>query len=123
MRRAQQRAGRGGDIALPHQAFADQEGLRCRRRASRARSAGVKMPLSPTDDAVARHHAAPGVRWLSSVVSKVLQVAIVDADQTRTQSQRALELVLVVHFDQHVHAERERGVFELLRRVRRRPPP
>ena len=32
------------------------------------------------------------------------QVAVVDADQPRLQLQRALELIFVVHFDQHVHA-------------------
>jgi len=41
------------------------------------------------------------------------QIAVVDADKPRFQPQRALKLGLVMHFDQHVHAERERRRLEL----------
>ena len=72
--------------------------------ASRARSAGVKMPLSPT---MMRSRGTSGASrsLIASVVSKVLQVAVVDADEPRFQPQRALELGFVMDFDQHVHAE------------------
>ena len=42
-----------------------------------------------------------------------LQVTVVDADEPRFQAQRAFKLGLVVHLDQHVHAERARRRFEL----------
>ena len=45
------------------------------------------------------------------------EVAVVDADERRGEPQRALELRLVVHLDEHVHAERERRLLERLRLV------
>ena len=78
---------------------------------SRARSSGAKMPLSPTHDMpgrdVARQPLAGGKRGLEG-----FQIAVVDADQPRFQAQRAGEFVFVMHFDQHVHAERRRRRFE-----------
>ena len=44
------------------------------------------------------------------------QVAVVDADQRRASSASARSsLGLVMHLDQHVHAELERGVLEVAR--------
>ena len=43
------------------------------------------------------------------------QIAVVDADQPRAQSQRAIEFGLVVNFEQHVHAEIEGGILDVLR--------
>ena len=51
------------------------------------------------------------------------QIAVVDADQPRAQFQRALGLGLVMHLDQHVHAEFEGRVFQRLAPRRRRRSP
>ena len=85
-------------------------------RARRARSAGVKMPLSPTINAVARdlrrEPLADGERWSRRSCRLRLLMPI-----SRERSlQRALEFGFVVHLDQHVHAEGERRVLEVLRR-------
>ena len=45
---------------------------------------------------------------------KVVQIAVVDSDETRLERERALQLLLVVHFDQHVHAQIMRGGVERL---------
>ena len=44
--------------------------------------------------------------------AEVAQVAVVDADEWRLQPQRPIEFGAVVHFDQHVHAERVRRGLE-----------
>ena len=72
---------RRGHVGLPHQAFADEEG-RMLAAASRAMSAGVKMPLSPTATR-SRGNSGASRRATSSVVIEGLQVAVVDADQPR----------------------------------------
>ena len=80
--------------------------------ASRARSSGAKMPLSPTMMRPGRNEPrqplAGGERGLER-----LQVAIVDADEFRFQAKRPLQLLVIVDFDQRVHAEREGRGFEL----------
>ena len=91
------------------------------RRAARDRP-GVKMPLSPTTMRSAgtqrRQPLAGGKRGLEGP-----QIAVVDADQPRFQAKRALQFVLVMDFDQHVHAEREGRIFELCGAAHRRAPP
>ena len=90
--------------------------------ASRARSAGVWMPLSPTITLAGGHARRQPLADRERGLEH-LEIAVVDADQPRLQLQRAVELGLVVHLDQHVHAERERRVFELARgRVVERTP-
>ena len=42
------------------------------------------------------------------------QIAIIDADQARTQSQRAIELGFVMNLQQHIHAEIEGRVLDVL---------
>ena len=74
------------------------------------------------DDAVARDRGASR-SLVASVVSKVLRLRLLMPISRDFEPQRALELGLVVHFDQHVHAELDGGVFERLRASRRRPPP
>ncbi len=93
-RRAQQRAGRGGDIGLPHQAFADQEASPCRLAAGARRSAGVKMPLSPTAMRSFGTQRRELSRWSRSEVSKRAQVAVVERRSGGdSKLQRAVELV------------------------------
>ena len=111
----EQRARRRSDVGSAASGFRRPGRSTMPALASRARSAGVKMPLSPTMTRSGGTSCASRSQ-VASVVSKVLQVAVVDADQPRFQPQRALELGLVVHLDQHVHAERERRRFELARR-------
>ena len=72
--------------------------------ASRARSAGVKMPLSPTTTR------SSGTRGASRSADlergdEGLEVAVIDADERRFEPERTLELGVVVHLEQHVHAE------------------
>ena len=100
--RRQQRARRRGDVGLAHQAFADQEGVHA-ALASRCRSAWLAMPLSAM---TMRFFGTRGASLsvVSSVVSKVFEVAIVDADQPAVELQGAVELVLVVHLGDGVHA-------------------
>jgi hypothetical protein len=62
--------------------------------------------------AIARHHRAQVERGVERHL-EAAQAAVVDPEQRRGHRQRALELVEVVHFHQHVHAERERQVREL----------
>src|SRR5258707_265205 len=89
-------------LALPHQACADQE----------CRNAGRRQPRNTRgreDAALARHHAVSRHRGEAfgdgERGDEGLQVAVVDADEPRFQEQGALHLALVVHFQQHVHAE------------------
>src|SRR5450830_1360786 len=113
-RAREQCAGRRGDVGLPHQAFADQE-----RRDADAREPGQIGRRIETafgdDDALAwnirRQPLAHGQRSLEAA-----QVAIVDADETRAQPERARKLLLVVHFHQHVHAIGEGRILDRLRR-------
>ena len=79
--------------------------------ASRARSSGVKMPLSPTITRSAGTSCARRSRGRERRLERV-QVPVVDADQPRFQAQRPFKLLLVVHLDQRVHAERDRRRFE-----------
>ncbi len=90
--------------------------------ASRARSSGVKMPLSPTTTCPAGTRDASRSQ-VASVVSKVLRLRLLMPMSLRFQAQRALEFLFVVHFDQRVHAERKRRRLELCGAARRRPPP
>ena len=60
------------DVRLPHQAFADQEGVHAGSAPAAARSAGVAMPLSAmTMRSFGTRGASRSV--VSSVVSKVLR--------------------------------------------------
>src|SRR5262245_43992319 len=109
--RDEQRARCGRHIGLTHQAFADQEGADTNLR--KATEIGRRENAALADDDAVGWHArcqplGRGERGLKS-----FEVAVVDADEARAQAQRALELGGVVHLDQHVHAKRERGVFQI----------
>ena len=77
------------------------------------------MPLSPT---MMRSAGTSGASRsvIASVVSKVLRSRLLMPISRDFKLQRALEFGLVMHLDQHVHAERERRVFERSRPSRRR---
>ena len=90
--------------------------------ASRARSSGVKMPLSPTMMRPGRHEARQPLAGRKRRLEG-FQVAVVDADEPRFQAQRPLQLVFVMNFDQRIHAERNGRGFELRARRHRRPRP
>ena len=102
--RSQQRAGGGGDVGLAHEAFADEEGVH----------AGLGQPLQVgvagdaafgDDDAVLRHARGEPLGRLQRG-GEGLEVAVVDADQPAVERQRAVELLLVVHLGDGVHAPR-----------------
>ena len=75
----------------------------CRPWRGGSRSAGVKMPLSPTTMRSAGPCGA-SARWSSSVVSKVFRLRLLMPISRDLQLQRARRARLVVHLDQHVHA-------------------
>ena len=85
-------------------------------RASRSQSAWVKMPLSETSSRSAGTSAASRSD-VSSAVAKLRRSRLLMPISFERQLQRPLQLVLVMHFDQHIHAELERGVFERARLV------
>src|SRR5262249_37355070 len=112
----EQRAGRPFDIALTHQALADEEGADADAREP-GEVVGRRDPALADDDAIARYVRrellARGQRGIEG-----LEVAVVDPDQPRFQLERTVELVGIVHLEQHVHAERKGGIFErLCRRI------
>src|SRR5262245_22410310 len=112
---AQQRAGGGLDVALAHQAFADQEG----GDADRGQMVEV---IRRGDAAFADRDAAFWNLRRQQLADRYLgleglEIAVVDADQPRPAVQRPLELALVMDFEQHVHAERLGGVLEVLRQA------
>ena len=72
------------------------------------------MPLSPTSSRSAGHQRREPLGGLERRLEGP-QVAVVDADQPRAKLQRPLHLGLVMHLDQHVHAELEGGLLERLR--------
>src|SRR5262245_17445857 len=109
-----QRARGSLDVALAHQAFADQEGGDPHLR-QEGEIGGRENSAFPHGDAIAgdlrRQALAGGERGLEG-----LEVAVVDADHSRVEAQRALELALVVHLEQNIHAERLRRGSQLPRR-------
>ena len=68
-------------------------------------SAGVKMPLSPT---MTRSFGTSGASrsLTASVVSKVRRSRLLMPISREARLQRALQFRLVMHLDQHIHAER-----------------
>ena len=116
------------------------------RRRVAAVTSGSRIRLSPTRKArapAARHADEVGVRIEPAlgdqqpvarrdpgealehgeVDRERLEVAVVDAEQRAREAQGALELGLVVHLDQHVHAEIGRGGGQLGGDARRRGRP
>src|SRR5262245_13015424 len=99
---AEQGAGGRRDVALPHQAFADQEGRDA--YAGEVREIGGRGNSTLADgDALPRNlrcqPLAGGERGLEGP-----KIAVVDADQPGTAAERPVELVLVVNLYQNVHA-------------------
>src|SRR5262249_45124462 len=98
----QQRPRRRGDIGLPHQAFADQEGRHPHalqpRKISRCENAAFA-----DHEPVARDQRRQGLAGFQRGLEGA-EVAIVDADHRRSQLQRAIKLGTVVDLEQHVHA-------------------
>ena len=72
------------------------------------------MPLSPTSDAIGGHEPRQALRCRERRLEG-FQIAIVDTDQPGFQAQRAVQFLLVVHLDQHVHSKRNGCAFELPR--------
>src|ERR1700745_147901 len=109
---ANERTRRSLDVAFAHEAFADEQGRNADRRQV-VEIRGRKDTALAHDNAVRRdlRRQAPagGERRL-----KGLEVAVVDADQPRAQAQRPFELGFVVDLQQDVHAERLRGILEIL---------
>src|SRR6266436_1532676 len=109
---ANERTRRSLDVAFAHEAFADEQGRNADRR--QVVEIGGRKDSALAHDNTARRDPrrqapAGGERRL-----KGIEVAVVDADQPRAQAQRAFELVFVVDLQQDVHAERLRGVLEIL---------
>src|SRR5215470_16387265 len=110
LRAAEQGTRRRLDIGLAHQALADQEGAHAR---------GPQCTeIGRGDDPAFRHRDAAGGNSRRQALGghkrglEGAQIAIVDADQPRAQLERALELGLVVHLEQHIHAVGEGGCLQ-----------
>ena len=108
----QQGAGGGGNIGLPHQALADEDGRHAGRR--EPREVGRRVDAAFGDDnALARdlrrQPLADRERGLEGA-----QIAVVDADQPRFELQRALKLIFLMNFNQHVHAIGNGCIFDRL---------
>src|SRR5499426_403536 len=101
---ANERARGGLDVVLAHQALAHEEG-RNPDGGKIFEIGGRENSALADGDAIRRNSRrqapAGGERRLER-----LQIAVVDSDEPRAQAQRALELALVVHLQQDVHAER-----------------
>ena len=80
---------------------------------SRVTSAGVRDAALADEQPVGRHQRRQTLGH-SERRLEGLQIAVVDADERRGEVQRPLELRLVMHLEEHVHAERQRHLFERL---------
>src|SRR5215470_375505 len=113
LRAAEQGTRRSLDIGLAHQAFADQESAHADARKC--------IEIGGGEDSALRHRDALGGNSRCQPLGgrkrglEGAQITVVDADKPRAQLERALELGLVVHLEQHIHAMSERGCLQLLR--------
>ena len=80
---------------------------------SRLRSAGVSSPLSPTTMRSAGIFGA-SFSLTASDVSKVRRSRLLMPTSRERNRKRAIEFGFVVNFEQHVHAEIEGGVLDVL---------
>ena len=96
-------------VARAHQRRADQEASTS--GASRSTSPRAAMPDSETSSRSGAMAASRSV--VARSMREVAQVAVVDADQRRTERKRAAHLGFVMHLDQRVHAEAPRLVDHL----------
>ena len=96
-RAREQGARRGGNVALPHQAFADQEGGNADARET-GEVGGRNEPAFADDDAVARDLRRQALADVERGLESA-QIAVVDADEPRFQPQRALKLSFLMNFD------------------------
>src|SRR4051812_6940924 len=102
-RRSKQRGGRGSDVALAHQALADEVCLYPDPAEPAEIGRGEDAALADEDTLTrneGRQAFADGKARLEAA-----QVAIVDADEARFELQGAPELGLIVHLEESVHAE------------------
>src|SRR6267142_3455634 len=113
LRPAEEGTCRGRNISLAHQALANEK---------RPHPDGRKIiKISGGEDPAFRHRDTPGGNSRRKALGgrkrglEGAQIAVVDAHKTRAQLERALELGLVVHLEQHIHAIGEGSCFKLLR--------
>src|SRR5947208_12037589 len=110
---ANERACRSFDVALAHEAFADEKSRDANRGQVFEIGGGEDPALADGDTAgrnPRRQTPADGERRLER-----LEVSIVDANERRAHAKRPFELGFVVHFQEGIHAECLRGLLELLR--------
>src|SRR5262245_858757 len=115
LRLANERARGSLDIVLAHETFAYKEG-RNPDSGKMVQIGGRENSALADGDATCRNSRcqapAGGERGLER-----LQIAVVDSDEPRSQAQRALELALVVHLQQDIHAERDGAGFQIPRHL------
>ena len=101
----EQRTRRRGDVVLAHQAFADQE----RRNAGfgEPREIVRREDAALADDDMAGGNARASRSQVASVVSKVFKLRLLMPISRDFRRSARSSSFFVVHFDQHVHAERE----------------
>ena len=91
-------------FARTHQRGTDEESVH---------AAGKPIDVPATDNARLRNEQAVGSKAGESlrggeVDREIAQVAVIDADQRRSERQRAPHLAFVMNLDQHIHAEAPR---------------
>src|SRR5712671_2046579 len=112
-RPAEEGTRRSRDVALAHQALANEK---CPHADGRK-----IIKSSGAEDPAFRHRDTRGGNSRREPLSgrkrglERAQIAIVDTEETRAQLERALELDLVVHLEQHIHAIGDGGCLKLLR--------
>ena len=98
----EKRTGRGGDVSLPHQAFAYEEGRNADSLQAGQIGRGEDATLAD-DDAVLGN---PRRKALADSQGgfKSAQVSVVDPDHARLQLESTIKLIFRMNFNKHVHA-------------------
>src|SRR5215475_4849308 len=113
LRAAEQGTRRRLDVGLAHQALADQEGAHADAR-KRIEIGRGEDPAFRHRDALCRNSRRQPLGGRKRGLEGA-QITIVDAEEPRAQLECALELGLVVHLQQHIHAVGEGGGLKFLR--------
>src|SRR5215813_1394287 len=112
LRRTEQRAGSAFHVGFAHQALAHQEGVDAAGpqliEIARRENSTLRDP-----DAAGRDSRRQASRGRKRRLERP-QVAVVDPDEARAKLERAVELALVMDFEQDIHAIGHGGRFEVL---------
>src|SRR5688572_31514493 len=99
----EERLERGAGVRGAHESFSDEKGVNA--ACAHARNVGRRQDATLRDDDAFRRNAREQRERCVEARLERTQVAVVDAEERRLQLQRALELLGVVHLNQHRHAQ------------------